>query len=116
MANYDQETIQFFGSQNQLMVGAKGPLCARLIMDFAQQPEYVLDMQNVQARNMFDLCQTMFRVVGNTRELRANRGVSPIAFVDLIVEPRYRTLQGIDLIDEMRSQRRLLNIVTQLFN
>lgn len=58
--NIDQQTIQIFPSNNQLMVGGKGPLCARLIMDFTQTAEYDLDMQNLQALNQFDLCQTIW--------------------------------------------------------
>ena len=42
------------------MVGKKGPLAVRLIMDFTQTNEYDLNLQNTQATAQFDLCQTLF--------------------------------------------------------
>ena len=60
MSNVNQGQIQVIGSQNQLMVGGKGPLAVRLFLDFSAQPEYVLDLQNMQSLNQFDLCQTLF--------------------------------------------------------
>ena len=56
----DQQQIQMIPTQNQLLVSGKGPLCARLTMDFTQTSEYILDLQNVQALHQFDLCQTIF--------------------------------------------------------
>lgn len=58
--NIDQTQIQFVPLQNQLMVGKRGPVGARIVMDFASAPEYDLDMQNVQSRALFDLCQTIY--------------------------------------------------------
>ena len=60
MANLNQQQIQFFPIQNQQIVGKKGPLAARLVLDFSQQSQYNLDMQNAQSLNQFDLCQTIF--------------------------------------------------------
>jgi hypothetical protein len=60
MANFDQLKLQIIPIQNQLMVGAKGPLAVRLFLDFGAQPEYVVDLQNLQSTNQFDLCQTIF--------------------------------------------------------
>jgi len=60
MTNYDQESIQWVKSQNQLMVGARGPLCARLFLNFALDTEFLLDMQHVQSVNQFDLCQSIY--------------------------------------------------------
>lgn len=60
MSVIDQQSIQVFPTNSQLMVGGKGPLAARLIMDFTQTSEYDLDMQNFQSLNQFDLCQTIF--------------------------------------------------------
>ncbi len=60
MANVDQRQVQFVPSQNQLMVGTKGPLALRLFLDFTAQTEFVLDAQNLQSLNQFDLCQTIF--------------------------------------------------------
>jgi hypothetical protein len=58
--NIDQQHIQWGPSQNQLMVGKKGPLWGRLVLDFSAAPTYHLDIQNAQALNQFDLCQTIF--------------------------------------------------------
>ncbi len=60
MANINQQQVQQIASQNQLMVGGKGPLALRLFLDFAAQTEYVFDAQNLQATNQFDLCQTLY--------------------------------------------------------
>jgi hypothetical protein len=60
MANINQFQLQVIGSQNQLMVGGKGPLAVRLFLDFSAQPEYIVDLQNIQSTNQFDLCQTIF--------------------------------------------------------
>lgn len=60
MANINQGQLQIISSQNQLMVGGKGPLAVRLFLDFAAQAEYVLDLQNMQSLNQFDLCQTLY--------------------------------------------------------
>ena len=60
MANINQQAIQFITTQNQLLVTGKGPLAARLIVDFTAQSDYDLDMQNAQSLNQFDLCQTIF--------------------------------------------------------
>jgi hypothetical protein len=57
--NIDQNQIQIFPIQNQVQT-TKGPLAVRLWMDFATQPEYDLDLQSIQSRNQFDLCQTIF--------------------------------------------------------
>jgi hypothetical protein len=57
----NQQQVQFIPSKNQLLMGAKGPLCARLNLDFsAPNAHYDLDMQQVQSTNNFDFCQTMF--------------------------------------------------------
>jgi hypothetical protein len=58
--NINQDQMQIGPTQNQLMVGKKGPLFAFLLLDFTQTPEYDLDMQQVIATNQFDLCQTLF--------------------------------------------------------
>ena len=60
MGAIDQRTIQMIPVQNQQVVGKKGPLAARLSIDFTSQSDYDLDMQNAQSLNQFDLCQTMF--------------------------------------------------------
>jgi hypothetical protein len=60
MANVPQQNIQFVPIQNQQVVGKKGPLAAKIIMDFTSQSDYDLDMQHVQSTNQFDLCQSMF--------------------------------------------------------
>lgn len=60
MANVDQNALQFIPSQNQLMVGKKGPLVAKLYLDFTQAQEYDLDMQHAQSVNQFDLCQSIY--------------------------------------------------------
>ena len=56
----DQTQVQITPINNQLMVGKKGPLALRLIMDFTQTSEYDLNLQNTQATAQFDLCQTLF--------------------------------------------------------
>lgn len=58
--NINQQQLQFPPIQNQLVVGKKGPLAARLIIDFSTTQSYDLDMQQVQSTNQFDLCQTIF--------------------------------------------------------
>lgn len=58
--NVNQGQVQFIPSQNQLLMGKKGPLCARINMDFSAAPAYHLDMQQVQSTNQFDFCQTIF--------------------------------------------------------
>lgn len=55
-----QQGVQITPINNQLMVGKKGPLAVRLIMDFTQTNEYDLDLQNTQATAQFDLCQTIY--------------------------------------------------------
>jgi hypothetical protein len=60
VANLNQQQVQVVQSQNQLLVGAKGPLALRLYLDFAAQSEYVVDLQNLQATNQFDLCQCIY--------------------------------------------------------
>jgi len=60
MSNVNQLQLQIVQSQNQLMVGGKGPLAVRLFLDFSAQPEYVVDLQNLQSTNQFDLCQTIY--------------------------------------------------------
>jgi len=58
--NVNQGQVQFIPSQNQLLMGKKGPLCARINMDFSAASAYHLDMQQVQSTNQFDFCQTIF--------------------------------------------------------
>lgn len=59
--NYDQRSIQFLPIRNQqVLQGKKGPMAARLVLDFSASPHYDLDMQNVQSTNQFDLCQTLW--------------------------------------------------------
>jgi hypothetical protein len=58
--NVNQGQIQFIASRNQLLMGKKGPLVARVTMDFNASPTYHLDMQQVQSTNQFDFCQTIF--------------------------------------------------------
>lgn len=60
MANVNQQQVQFIPSQNQLLMGKKGPLCARLNLDFTTATHYDLDMQQVQSTNNFDFCQTLW--------------------------------------------------------
>lgn len=61
MANTPQQSIQFVPIQNQLVLtGKKGPMAARVIIDFTVQNSFDLDMQQVQSTNQFDLCQTVF--------------------------------------------------------
>lgn len=60
MNNIDQKQIQFLPTQNQLVVGKKGPLAAFMLLDFTVTNEWDLDMQQVQGTNQFDLCQTIF--------------------------------------------------------
>ena len=60
MGNINQSAIQYVTTQNQLLVTGKGPLAARVIIDFTAQADYDLDMQNAQSLNQFDLCQTIF--------------------------------------------------------
>jgi hypothetical protein len=60
MPNINQEQIQFLPLQNQLIVGKRGPLGARIILDFTAAQDFDLDMQQVQSTNQFDLCQTIF--------------------------------------------------------
>jgi len=58
--NIDQQTVQYVTIKNQLVATGKGPLAARLVVDFTAQNSYDLDMQNAQSLNQFDLCQTIF--------------------------------------------------------
>jgi hypothetical protein len=58
--NIDQQQLQIIPAQNQLIAGAKGPLAVRLFLDFSAQTQYVLDLQNMQGNNQFDLCQTLY--------------------------------------------------------
>jgi hypothetical protein len=60
MVNLDQSQFQIFPIQNQLIGSKKGPLAVRIFMDFSAQPEYDLNLQNIQANGQFDLCQTIF--------------------------------------------------------
>ena len=58
--NLNADQLQISPIQNQQVAGRLGPLAVRLFMDFSVQNEYDVNLQNVQAQNKFDLCQTVF--------------------------------------------------------
>lgn len=60
MANVDQDKVQILPIQNQLIAGKKGGLAVRLFLDFSAQPEFVVDLQQIQSTARFDLCQTIY--------------------------------------------------------
>jgi len=61
MSNLNQEQIQMLPIKNQLIVqGNRGPLAARIVLDFTATQDYDLDLQQMQSTNQFDLCQTIF--------------------------------------------------------
>jgi hypothetical protein len=62
MSNINQKQVFIGPSQMQRMVGKKGSLFCWLGLDFsaAGAPTYHLDLQNQQANNFFDFCQTIF--------------------------------------------------------
>ena len=60
MSAINPTQLQFMASQNQLAATGQGPLACRIIMPFATQALYTLDLQAQQAQNKFDLCQTIF--------------------------------------------------------
>src|ERR1700677_2605371 len=57
--NIDQNQLQIFPIQSQVQT-TNGPLAVLLFMDFGAQPEYDLDLQNIQARGFFDFCQSVY--------------------------------------------------------
>lgn len=59
MANIDQNQVQVFPIMSQVQT-TKGPLAVLLFMDFGAQNEYDLNLQSIQARDVFDFCQAMF--------------------------------------------------------
>ena len=60
MSLINQQQLQMIPTQNQLIAGTKGPLAVRLFLDFTAQTQYVLDLQNMQGTNQFDLCQSVY--------------------------------------------------------
>ena len=85
--NINQQQIQVTPAQFQLVVGAKGALAARLYLDFTQATEYDLDMQNIQATNQFDLCQTIW--VDNSQggsAVTVNIGTPGTAYQTIVIK------------------------------
>jgi hypothetical protein len=56
----NQQTNPGVSLERTLGMPAGGPKAIPITLDFGAQTQYVLDYQNMQSRNFFDMCQTIF--------------------------------------------------------
>ena len=59
MSIIDTKTLSFYQVQN-LMVPNEGPKAVPLVLDFSQQPQYDLNLQNIESRNFISQIQSVF--------------------------------------------------------